>query len=224
MRHQLTRIVVATVVLGISAPATAIAASTATGRAAEPSASAVAVKALLNEPALVAARAVPADFAAVMGYRPERRDGRLVDPDGGCSTPIPLPAEFSLPCAEHDLGYDLLRYAQQTGEQVGGWARNAVDERLSERMLAACAARSGAADRAVCTAAATTATAGIELNSMRQLQQVPEETVGSLLVSALAAAAAVGALSTVVLRARARRRTGRRSRLRRPGAGRGVPA
>lgn len=221
MRHHLTRLVVATVALAISSPATAIAAAKATESPAEPTPAAVAVAALTSESVPVAAEAIPADFASVMGYRPEVRDDRLVDPDGDCSSPVPLPAEFSLACAEHDLGYDLLRYAELTGDQVGGWARHAIDDRLDERMRAACAQRSSGAGRAVCATAATTATAGVELNSIRQLQQVPEESVGSLSVSALAGAAGVGAVAALLLRARARRRAGRGLRL---GAELGVSA
>lgn len=222
MRHHPTRLVVATAALAITAPATAVAASTASGNRSEPTPSAVAVTALTTESAPVAADTIPADFRSVMGYRPVIRGGRLVDAAGGCSSPVPMPAEFSLACAEHDLGYDLLRYAALTGDEVGGWARQAIDDRLDERMRAACAERPPGADRAVCTAAASIASAGVGLNSVRQLQQEPEETVGSLLVSGLAGAAAVCAAAALLVRARGRRRAGRG-----PGplgAGRGVPA
>lgn len=225
MAHHSTRILLAAAALAITAPATAVAATHATEGPAELSPPAAAVSALTNEPASVAAAAIPADFVSVMGYQPEVRDGRLIDPDGGCSSPFSLPAAFAAACAEHDLGYDLLRYAELTDAPVGDWARQAVDGRLEERMRATCAQRPSGPDRSVCAAAATIATAGIELNSMRQLQQVPEETVGSLLVTALAGAAAVAGLVAVL--SCARRRRDRRHNRRRPcpaRTGRGVPA
>lgn len=212
MRHHLTRLLLATGVLAVTAPLLALAASAASGSTPERTPAAVAVTALLNEPAPVAARAVPAGFESVMGYRPQIRGGRLVDPDGGCSGPIPLPAEFSLACAEHDLGYDLLRYADLTDEQVGGWARSGIDERLDERMRAACTRRLAGADQAVCTAAAQTATAGVELNSVRQFQLGPEESAGSLAVTGVAGAAGTGAVGAVLLAVRGRVRGGRTPR------------
>ncbi|RVW11235.1 hypothetical protein EGT67_01970 [Prescottella agglutinans] len=142
------------------------------------------------------ASAVPDDFAAVIGYRPRIEDGLLVNPNGACSSPVPLPTEFDTPCKAHDLGYDLLRYAHLTGGDLGGWARSALDSQLDRRMHEACEARER--DRTSCFAMANTATTAVSVNSMRQGYGVPVDepwiryTVGATLAAlGLLAVAAV---------------------------------
>ncbi len=81
----------------------------------------------------------------VMGYRPTVVDGMLVNPDGACSSPIPLPSEFDTACKSHDLGYDLLRYAHLNGGDLGTWARTEIDAQLDRRLHDACDAGSGTA-------------------------------------------------------------------------------
>ncbi|WP_305092040.1 hypothetical protein [Prescottella sp. R16] len=110
--------------------------------------------------------AVPADFADRFGYRPRVVDGMVVNPNGACSSPVPLPAEFDIACMAHDYGYDLLRYAHATGTDLGPWARTALDEQLDRRMHDACEARDTA--RASCFAMANTATVAVAINSQRQ--------------------------------------------------------
>jgi hypothetical protein len=180
-----------------------------------------AVAAVTTRAAAIAAAAVPADFESVMGYRPQVRDGLLVDPEGTCSSPIPLPEGFTPACAEHDLGYDLLRYAALTGDPLDAWARTAVDDRLSQRMRAVCAALHSASERAVCSTAAFVTASTVEVNSVRQFRGVPEESPASLAVTAVALAAAVVACAGLVARRR------RRGSLREPRPreiARGVPA
>ncbi|WP_430333364.1 hypothetical protein [Rhodococcus sp. ACT016] len=115
--------------------------------------------------------AVPEDFAAVIGYRPIVEGGMLVNPNGECSSPVPLPAEFDAACKAHDLGYDLLRYAHQADGDLGGWARSALDAQLDRRMHEACETRER--DRTSCFAMANTATTAVSVNSMRQGYGVP---------------------------------------------------
>jgi len=201
--------------------------ATAAGTSAsgEPSASspaAVAVLAVTTRAAGAAAAAVPADFRSVMGYRPRVRDGLLVDPRGGCSSPVPMPAAFTPACAEHDLGYDLLRYADLTGEPLGGWARTAIDRRLVQRMRSACALSTPGLRRALCSSAAYVATVVVGVNSVRQLRGVPEETAGSWAVTG----AAVGAVAAAAAGSLARRRRDRGGSSRRmpASAGPAVPA
>ncbi|MGV9332903.1 hypothetical protein [Nocardia sp. NPDC003726] len=112
--------------------------------------------------------AIPADFAASFGYRPSTVDGMLVDPDGDCSSPVTLPAEFDTACKAHDLGYDLLRYADRRGEPLGPWARQALDATLDRQMHQACAARVDSFSRARCEAMASIANTAVDLNSRRQ--------------------------------------------------------
>lgn len=111
---------------------------------------------------------IPADFAERFGYRPVVADGLLVDPDGGCSSPVTLPGEFETACKAHDLGYDLLRYADAQGQPLGGWARQALDATLAVHMHEACAAREDGFSRARCNAMASIANTFVDLNSRRQ--------------------------------------------------------
>jgi hypothetical protein len=174
----------------IIASVTAAASSAPGDRPPSPAATA-AVTAVTTRTAGIAATTIPADFESVMGYRPQVRHGLLVDPAGTCSSPVPLPAEFTQPCAEHDLGYDLLRYADLTGAPLDAWARTAVDERLVQRMQAVCAERDSGPDRALCSTAANVAILSVDVNTLRQLRGVPEETLASWAVTGLAASAVV---------------------------------
>ncbi|MFJ4650492.1 hypothetical protein ACIP5Y_04355 [Nocardia sp. NPDC088792] len=116
---------------------------------------------------------IPADFAAEEGYQPVVRDGMLINPNGDCSSPVPLPSEFDLACKAHDLGYDLLRYASSHGQPLGPWARQTADAGLERRMHAACADRTDAVSYAQCQVMAGIATTAVDLNSIRQGYGVP---------------------------------------------------
>lgn len=153
----------AAVVYLLSAPA-----ADAAGPTPRPAAAAVRA---LTTPGTVAA--IPADFRAVAGYTPARVDGMLVAPHGSCSSPVPLPAEFDTACKAHDLGYDLLRYADRTGAPLGPWARQELDRALAERMHTACAQRPQPLPRARCAVLAEAAEIAVDLNSMRQDYGVP---------------------------------------------------
>ncbi|MEV5836182.1 hypothetical protein [Nocardia sp. NPDC052112] len=124
---------------------------------------------------------IPADFAERFGYRPAVVDGLLVNPDGDCSSPVTLPSEFETACKAHDLGYDLLRYADAHGQPLGGWARQALDATLDAHMHEACAARVDGFSRGRCNAMASIADTFVDLNSRRQGYGVPvvESTLGA---------------------------------------------
>ncbi|WP_435593270.1 hypothetical protein [Nocardia sp. bgisy118] len=119
------------------------------------------------------AAALPDDFATVLGYRPVPMRGLLTNPGGDCSSPVPLPAEFETACKAHDLGYDLLRYADRRGEPLGPWARQAVDAALDRRMREACDVRTESWGRARCYAMADIADTVVDLNSRRQHYGAP---------------------------------------------------
>jgi hypothetical protein len=125
--------------------------------------------------------AIPADFADRFGYRPTVVDGLLVNPDGDCSSPVTLPAEFETACKAHDLGYDLLRYAGERDEPLAGWARQALDATLAAHMHDACTTRDDAFSRGRCNAMASIAYTFVDLNSRRQDYGVPvvESVVGT---------------------------------------------
>lgn len=112
--------------------------------------------------------AISDDFTAQFGYRPSTVDGMVVNPRGDCSSPVTLPAEFETACKAHDLGYDLLRYAEQRGEPLGPWARRALDSTLDRHMHEACDSRVDSFSRARCNAMASLAFTFVDLNSRRQ--------------------------------------------------------
>ncbi|MQY23286.1 hypothetical protein [Nocardia macrotermitis] len=162
---------------------------------------------------------LPEDFAAERGYRPVKSGGLLVDPGGGCSSPVRLPIEFRTACQAHDLGYDLLRYADDHGQPLGPWARQAIDGALENRMQAACADRHGLR-RAQCRTMATVAATAVDLNSRRQNYAPPrpeylfghrlsgEHFGHQFLTIAAPAALILSALALLVIEiARGRRRT-----------------
>lgn len=111
---------------------------------------------------------IPADFAATFGYQPTIEQGLLVNPDGDCSSPVPLPSEFDITCKAHDLGYDLLRYADAHHQPLTAWARQSLDATLEDRMHAACTTRTSSITGTACQAMASIATTFVDLNSRRQ--------------------------------------------------------
>lgn len=129
---------------------------------------AMAVHALVTDSADAATRAIPADFASVMGYRPIVLDGMAENPHGDCSSPVPLPSEFESSCKAHDLGYDLIRYAAATDNTVDPHWRRAIDGQLERRLHAACIERTDDGSRRSCHVAASVAAAAVDVNSWRQ--------------------------------------------------------
>lgn len=168
-------------------------------------AAAAAVRALTAKPGSRAGEQVPPDFAMVLGYTPSVAGSRLVRADGSCSSPVPLPQAFQPACREHDLGYDLLRYAAAVGDPLGPWARAALDRHFADRLEGVCAGTAGIAG-AWCRAQGRLAATGVELNSLRQQGGTPD---GSPLSAGLTAAAG----SVLVLPVRGRRLTRARARL-----------
>ena len=203
-RHQVLRFVVvsglATAVGLLLAPAAS--SLPAPGPSADASA-ARAVTALVSHPAALASAALPQDFSRRFGYEPAVTDGLLGDPSGDCSSPVPLPVEFTAACRQHDLGYDLLRYAGRSGHALPRGARRAVDERLGTELASACDTREGPLGRASCLAWADIAHAFVRANSIRQGEAVPGSE--SPLTVAPAVAAGVAGLGAVGLVVGARR-------------------
>ncbi|MBY8848617.1 phospholipase [Saccharothrix sp. MB29] len=117
--------------------------------------------------------AFPEDFDRVVGRDPRvvtAPDGttRAIDPNGGCSGPAgDTEWDFGTGCRAHDLGYDLLRYAERKGRPLGQDARKSLDARLSRDMHAQCDANPRG-NGARCHATAQLYAAGLEFNSWRQ--------------------------------------------------------
>lgn len=153
-----------------------------------------------DEPGLALTR-IPATFERRFGYRPQVRDGLLVDPHGDCSSPVPLPRSFENACRQHDLGYDLLRSAGAEGGAVPTGARRALDERLQTQMASSCDDDSGRAARAGCHALSVVAGIAVRLNSIRQHDGVPGPESGRSLLTIGAFAAALMTLLCSAVRA-----------------------
>lgn len=189
--------------------------ATAVGLLLAPSASSIpapdrsaehAVAVLVSQPAENASVALPRDFSRRFGYEPAATDGLLGDPGGDCSSPVPLPSEFTAACRQHDLGYDLLRYAGRSGRSLPPDARKAVDERLGIELEASCVTRDEAVGRASCLAWAEIAEGFVRVNSARQGHTVPEsESAESLAPGVALGVAGVGAAG-LALSTRQRRR------------------
>jgi Prokaryotic phospholipase A2 len=118
--------------------------------------------------------AVPADFASVMGYTPvpmRMADGtlRLAKLTGACSVPGGgAPFRFDQPCKVHDYGYDLLRYAHATGQQLTAEARRQIDAMFARDLHARCQVIGRGLAGAGCHLVAELFTAGVSFNSWRQ--------------------------------------------------------
>jgi hypothetical protein len=116
---------------------------------------------------------LPADFTSVSGREPvhmKAPDGtvRAVHPGGGCSSPWGATRwDYSVGCKAHDLGYDLLRYAERKGQPLSPDLRERLDDRLSQDMHAQC--RYNPMDSAgACEAVASIYTVGLVVNSWHQ--------------------------------------------------------
>jgi hypothetical protein len=156
---------------------------------------ALAVRAMTSD-APNAASLMPADFPAVMGYRPTiaRWSGRNepTRSDGACSSPFGGTGyHFTDDCKRHDLGYDLLRYANDKGQPLGPWARKAIDAHFDRQTHHGC-------HDLGCTITADVYTAVVRFNSWRQGYGTPRfEPLSALLApvaAGLAAALLLGAL------------------------------
>ncbi|GAA1070461.1 hypothetical protein GCM10009648_00160 [Tsukamurella spumae] len=151
----------------------------------EDAASAAAVRAIADPTVAVAdqIRSIPAGFA----YTAVAGPGYAINPHGDCSSVVPLPADFDVPCKAHDLGYDLLRHADATGRPLGAWARRLIDDTLAERLSAACGARP-VQQRRQCADVAGIAVLAVRANTWRQHDGPPRaESVSELATSWLTA-------------------------------------
>jgi hypothetical protein len=110
---------------------------------------------------------VPTDFVGDMGYTPATASGTLLHPFGGCSSPGEVgPDRFSEACQIHDLGYDVLRYAEIEGERFSAKTRFKIDWAFYGDMLKTC-------ETATCSLTATAYFSVVSANSVRQGYKTP---------------------------------------------------
>jgi hypothetical protein len=116
---------------------------------------------------------IPADFTRVTGNHYEHMrapDGtiRAVNPEGGCSSPWgDTRWDYGVGCKAHDLGYDLLRYAEAKGQPLSAELRERLDDRLSLDMHAQCTYNPQGSPRS-CEVVASLYTVGLIVNSWHQ--------------------------------------------------------
>lgn len=116
---------------------------------------------------------LPADFTRVSGREPvhmKAPDGttRAVHPGGGCSSPWGATQwDYGVGCKAHDLGYDLLRYAESKGQPLSPELRERLDDRLSQDMHAQCRYNPRGSAQA-CELVASIYTMGLVVNSWHQ--------------------------------------------------------
>ncbi len=207
MRKGIRIEIAATAMLVVVATATiapaASAGEPAVDATSENSTARIAVVAVTSESADSALEAIPNDFTEVIGYRPVAIDGILANPSGDCSSPVTLPAEFETACKAHDLGYDLLRYADRSGKPLSAWARKTVDATLHQRMQDACSHRTGTVARFDCETMANIAAAFVDGNSWRQGYVSPRpEPVHKYVIAGAIAAIVLAAASVLTTRRR----------------------
>lgn len=110
---------------------------------------------------------VPTEFVGDMGYAPVPASGTLRNPHGGCSTPGQVgPDRFDGACQTHDLGYDVLRYAEMEGTRLEAKARLELDWRLYVDLLQTC-------ETPTCSLTATAYYCAVSANSIRQGYKTP---------------------------------------------------
>jgi hypothetical protein len=126
------------------------------------------------------AGAFPADWSRVMGYLPRTAVGPhgtpiLIKPNGDCSAPNGRTEyDFDTVCKEHDLSYDVLRYAGLVGRPLPASARRAADQMFDRELHARCDQdRVTGLDYGICHTFAESFAVVVKVNSWRQGYRPP---------------------------------------------------
>lgn len=133
----------------------------------------------------------------------EAPDGtvRAVHPGGGCSSPWgDTRWDYSVGCKAHDLGYDMLRYAEAKGQPLSPDLRERLDDRLSADMHAQCELNPRGSP-ASCEVVAAFYTVGLVVNSWHQRWGPPKnEPVGPWSVAMVVITLLIVARAPAVIR------------------------
>ena len=126
------------------------------------------------------AAAFPADWQRVMGYLPRTAAGPhgtpiLIKPTGDCSAPNgPTEYDFDVVCKEHDLSYDVLRYAGLIGHPLPPAARQAADDMFDRELHGRCdQLHVSGLDYGICHTYAESFAVVVKINSWRQGYRPP---------------------------------------------------
>lgn len=127
------------------------------------------------------AASFPTNFDAVMGYTPiviSGPDGTpiLAKPTGDCSSFTgQTDYDFSAVCMEHDLAYDVIRYAHHIGAPLEASARRAADDMFGRELHGRCdQLRVEGLDAVTCHMYAEGFVDAVRINSWRQGYRSPE--------------------------------------------------
>lgn len=126
------------------------------------------------------AASFPADYQQVMGYLPVVATGPhgtpiLIKKYGDCSGPIGRTRyDFDTVCKQHDLAYDVLRYAADIGRPLPAESRQAADAMFGRQLHARCDSLTlGAASNALCQSIAEGYGLICKFNGWRQGYRAP---------------------------------------------------
>jgi hypothetical protein len=122
----------------------------------------------------------PADWQRVMGYLPRTALGPggtpiLIKPAGDCSAPNgPTEYDFDVVCKEHDLSYDVLRYAGLIGRPLPPAARATADDMFDRELHGRCdQLHVSGLDYGICHTYAESFAVVVKINSWRQGYRPP---------------------------------------------------
>ena len=126
------------------------------------------------------AASFPADWVAVMGYTPTTGTGPagtpiLTKPAGDCSAPNGATQyDFDAVCKEHDLSYDVLRYAGAIGRPLPASARQVADDMFDRELHGRCVQQGVTGwDYVLCHSYAEGFAQVVKVNSWRQGYRPP---------------------------------------------------
>lgn len=124
---------------------------------------------------------VPADWASVMGFTPvvvagPRGRSMLAKATGDCSSFTGRTKyDFTAVCMEHDLSYDVIRYAERIGAPLPAAARRSADDMFDRDLHARCDQLQVTGwDSLLCNTYATGFAEVVRVNSWRQGYRAPE--------------------------------------------------
>ena len=150
------------------------------------------------------AASFPRDWAAVMGYLPEVGAGPhgtpiLIKPTGDCSSPTgPTAFDFDSVCKEHDLAYDVVRYAGRIGAPLPPAGRQAADAMFRSELHARCDQQHVTGTQgALCHTFAESFAVAVDVNSWRQGYRPPEPESDGPLVLFWLVCAGIAALAAL---------------------------
>lgn len=127
------------------------------------------------------ATVVPTAWSATMGYRPilvpgPRGETMLAKPTGDCSSFTGQTGyDFTPVCMEHDLAYDVVRYAARVGDPLPASARQAADDMFDRDLHARCDELGVTGwSKIMCNIYASGFATGVRMNSWRQGYRSPD--------------------------------------------------